>query len=124
MISLACCNILIFSNSLYFKNVISIQHRNPYKLSLKCPSLRNISWHDILVTHSINILVQQLVHGPYSDITMISLTRSPHAYFMIFLNSLSPRYINTFLATSIQTQHPSLPSSEYIKPIGRQHMSP
>lgn len=49
--------------------------------------------------------MQQLVHGPYSDITM---TRSPHAYFMIFLNSPSPRFSHTFLATSIQMH--TLPS--------------
>lgn len=91
---------------------------------MKCPGLRNTSWHDILVTHSINVSVQQLVHGPYSDITMISLTRSPHACFMLFLNSLSLTCISTFLATSIQMQHPSLPSSEYIEPIGRERISP
>ena len=77
----------------------------------------------MLVTHSINISCNSYTWSMFwhhHDFVKGSLACLFHD-----LPKLSKPTIAThFLATSIQTQHPSLTSSDYIEPIGRERISP
>lgn len=60
--------------------------------------------------------MQEFVHSPYPNVTIISFKRSQHVYLMILMNSI---ILNTFfLATFIKIKHPSPTPSVNIKSIG------
>lgn len=52
--------------------------------------------YDISVTLNMKLPIQDFVHSPYPNVTIISFKRSQHVYLMILINSTVLKYVNTF----------------------------